>query len=236
MRVRFSHWLQARQRDVRSWTLSLILHGIILLFVGLTVWLPAGRGSVPLDLVITDLLDGDLQEVGSDNGFLDGLGPVGDAAEVPEGEPIVRWDTGRAVEIGGAPASELANGLFPRVSAAVTAATEVVEDDEVEVPVKPNGKGSAKLPSVGSSGGTKGKGKALGANVAGLLDGRGDEARAALVKKGGGTKETERAVDMGLAWLARQQRSDGSWSFQHGPDNPGTFESSTGATGLALMA
>jgi hypothetical protein len=74
------------------------------------------------------------------------------------------------------------------------------------------------------------------ANLAGLLDGRGEEARARLVKSGGGTKDSEDAVELGLNWLARHQRSDGSWSFQHGPDDPGLLDCPTGATGLALLA
>jgi hypothetical protein len=41
---------------------------------------------------------------------------------------------------------------------------------------------------------------------------------------------------MGLAWLARHQNPDGSWSFQHGPDDPGMLDCPTGATGLALLA
>src|SRR5258708_38062452 len=55
-------------------------------------------------------------------------------------------------------------------------------------------------------------------DVSGILGGRGTEARAKLVKSGGGTKESERAVELGLAWLARHQSPDGSWRFPHGPD------------------
>src|SRR5437667_47239 len=36
--------------------------------------------------------------------------------------------------------------------------------------------------------------------------------------------------------LARHQRKDGSWSFQHGPDDPGLLDCPSGATGLALLA
>jgi hypothetical protein len=41
---------------------------------------------------------------------------------------------------------------------------------------------------------------------------------------------------MGLDWLIRHQQADGSWSFQHGPDDPGTMDCPMGATGLALLA
>jgi hypothetical protein len=56
------------------------------------------------------------------------------------------------------------------------------------------------------------------------------------VKSGGGTKASEEAVELGLDWLARQQRSDGSWNFPHGLDEPGTLDCPMGATGLALLA
>jgi hypothetical protein len=79
-------------------------------------------------------------------------------------------------------------------------------------------------------------GKEQGANLEGILDGRNPETRAKLVKSGGGTKESELAVELGLQWLARHQRPDGSWSFQHGPDDPGILDCPTGATGLALLA
>lgn len=75
-----------------------------------------------------------------------------------------------------------------------------------------------------------------GADLKGLLDGRSAETRARLAKAGGGSKESEDAVELGLKWLARHQQSDGSWSFQHGPDDPGTANCPQAATGLALMA
>ncbi len=60
-----------------------------------------------------------------------------------------------------------------------------------------------------------------------------------LIAKYGGNQSTREAVAAGLAWLAKQQRRDGSWSLQgpyadgisaNMPDNP------VAATGLALLA
>ncbi len=70
----------------------------------------------------------------------------------------------------------------------------------------------------------------------GTLAGRGKKARGALVASQGGTAASEVAVNTGLKWLAKHQKPDGSWSFKHGPDDPGAYDSSTGATGLALLA
>ncbi len=58
--------------------------------------------------------------------------------------------------------------------------------------------------------------------------GRNPATRIALVKSGGGNKESEAAVANGLAWLSRQQKKDGSWAFDNGGDK-------AAATGMALL-
>jgi hypothetical protein len=70
----------------------------------------------------------------------------------------------------------------------------------------------------------------------GELAGRSQKARGAMVASQGGTSGSEKAVNGGLKWLARHQKPDGSWSFKHGDDDPGTIDNPTGATGLALLA
>jgi hypothetical protein len=78
-------------------------------------------------------------------------------------------------------------------------------------------------------------GKAVG--FGGELGGRTGNARKDLLARGGGTAGSERAVGLGLDWLARYQQSDGKWSFYHGSDDPGRLDQcTTGATGLALLA
>jgi hypothetical protein len=68
------------------------------------------------------------------------------------------------------------------------------------------------------------------------FSGRGGALRSALLAAYGGTKGTEDAVKEGLAWLAKQQRGDGSWSltgpYQHG----GIQENKVAATAMALIA
>jgi hypothetical protein len=63
------------------------------------------------------------------------------------------------------------------------------------------------------------------------FSGRSGAARAKLVKQNGGTAESEKAVALGLEWLARQQKQDGSWQFDQG-----SKEEVAASTGLVLQA
>jgi hypothetical protein len=65
----------------------------------------------------------------------------------------------------------------------------------------------------------------------GPFPGRSGAAKAKYVKQNGGTEESEKAVALGLAWLAKQQKPDGSWVF-----DKGNKEDVAAATGFALLA
>ncbi len=76
----------------------------------------------------------------------------------------------------------------------------------------------------------------------GGFEGRTGKLKAQLLGEGGGTQESEAAVDRALAWLAAHQWQDGGWrlSFKGGPchdqcGDSGKLETTTGATGLALL-
>jgi len=63
--------------------------------------------------------------------------------------------------------------------------------------------------------------------------------RGMVVRSGASTK-SESTVEVALNWVAQHQLPDGSWSFRRGGAlrnyaNPGTWPSTTGATGLALL-
>jgi hypothetical protein len=62
--------------------------------------------------------------------------------------------------------------------------------------------------------------------------GRSGATKSMLIRKGGGNEESERAVARGLAWLARQQRADGSWIFDVTVE---TRKEVIAATGMALL-
>ncbi len=76
------------------------------------------------------------------------------------------------------------------------------------------------------------------------LAARSSAERKRLVREGGGSDASERAVMLALEWLAKHQREDGGWDFDHtrGPGthrtspNPGAAQTArNGATGLALL-
>ncbi|MEJ5342370.1 MAG: prenyltransferase/squalene oxidase repeat-containing protein [Thermogutta sp.] len=68
------------------------------------------------------------------------------------------------------------------------------------------------------------------------LKGRDEGAKEALLAAYGGTATTEAAVALGLAWLARQQRKDGSWSLVGPYPNGAQDENPEAATAMALLA
>ena len=75
----------------------------------------------------------------------------------------------------------------------------------------------------------------------GGLQGRDANARARLAATRGGSAASEAAVEAGLAWIVEHQRGNGSWRLRHDRRtcncrDPGTTESTTAATGLALMS
>ncbi len=77
----------------------------------------------------------------------------------------------------------------------------------------------------------------------GGLEGRNAESRARLASERGGTEASEQAVELGIQWIIEHQQSNGSWRFFHHRGacdgrcaNQGTKESSSAATGLALLS
>lgn len=84
---------------------------------------------------------------------------------------------------------------------------------------------------------------ALPATAGTMLAGRDPSVRSELVRREGGTTETEAAVARGLQWLARHQNADGSWSLDAwhrapkatGPGDGLGGPSDTAGTALALL-
>ena len=69
-----------------------------------------------------------------------------------------------------------------------------------------------------------------------MFSGRSGAMKEALLSIYGGTPETEDAVALGLAWLAKQQHRNGSWSMR-GPYSDGAIsENKPAATAMALLA
>ena len=78
-----------------------------------------------------------------------------------------------------------------------------------------------------------GEGGMYGTFVAPGMRGRSGSTKNALLAAGGGNSQSEAAVARGLAWLARQQRPDGSWQF--GGNNKGSNSNTVVATGMAML-
>ena len=106
-------------------------------------------------------------------------------------------------------------------------------------------KGVGLGPVYHASGGGVGSGKGTGKNPGAGGSGFGFGSRGmkkGMLGSGGGTKQTERAVAAALAWLARHQNPDGSWSLDYhgrcrgpGCTGPGSADAPGGATALALL-
>lgn len=69
-----------------------------------------------------------------------------------------------------------------------------------------------------------------GGNTFASFPGRSGATKSRLLKEGGGNADSERAVAMGLAWLAKQQKQDGGWEY----DGASKGER-IAATGMALL-
>lgn len=74
------------------------------------------------------------------------------------------------------------------------------------------------------------------------FSGRSGVTKAQLLRREGGTAESEKAVQLGLEWLARHQGGDGGWSLDYHGQCSGDgcpleqpLASDTGATALALL-
>ena len=64
----------------------------------------------------------------------------------------------------------------------------------------------------------------------GNLRGRSGATREKMLRSYGGNDDTERAVALGLAWIAKQQKSDGHWEYDQGQQNE-----HIAATGMSLL-
>jgi len=89
--------------------------------------------------------------------------------------------------------------------------------------------GGIDAPTIGA-GGLGQAGGMGGPNLAGMgFKGRSGSTRQKMLQQGGGNSVTEACVTRGLMWLAKVQRSDGSWEID------GSHKSKVSGTGIALL-
>jgi hypothetical protein len=157
-----------------------------------------------------------------------------DKSDEPEDQPLTNEDLGFDPKI------EAALPEIERIDSATV--DGIVTQDNVGLPdvtttdtqaMPPPGFGATDFTTSGATGEagnfTAGDGGRQGTLNA-LMAGRSASTRSRLVRVGGGSEESERAVGLGLAWLARQQKKDGGWEFDQG-----SKDERAAATGLALL-
>jgi hypothetical protein len=198
---------------VPGWVISLVLHLVILLWLA-WVTLPLERRNDNNDLLMGNSDDPELTEA-----------PI---FEVPSPETSDQMEisdltTSESIEV--APTEILTDTPMDFTADDLQAAPALSQLDPLGDELGPT---SDLLRQIG---GISGEG----------LEGRGQAARARLVREGGGNEGSERAVQMALEWFQRHQNPDGSWSFQmlggRCPcGNHGSADAAfNGATAMALL-
>lgn len=208
-------------RPASSCLVSMVVHALLVIFLGLLATTPRGSGKT-LSLLASSV---------------DGTGDESLATDALDSEST----DSQLIE-------EAAVSTFEQTSQELT---EMIAADRESQ----SGESSAEAVAVedsisallhGTPAGVLGNGATVGigdGDVAGALSGRGAVARARLAQQGGGSAASEDAVTRGLRWLQAHQRADGSWCFdltqcacEGRCTESGTEVSTTGATGLALLA
>ena len=199
---------------VPSWMFSLAVHTVILVILGLMVLVTPEEEMPSLTSVMTK---NDLIEE-----IVDDLSePIDEPVEITPTETL-------EVETEVNPIEDVSEVEEVDIADDVEAPVAAVEFENIANQVAPQTALLSSTESVTGSG----------------LTGRGAEAKAAMVREYGGTKESEAAVAMALKWIANHQNPDGGWSFDHTADgrrnctcgNIGTLKTSfNGATAMALL-
>ncbi|HWB13009.1 MAG TPA: hypothetical protein VG826_27535 [Pirellulales bacterium] len=205
-------------RPTSSCLISLVLHALLVILLGL--WLTATRGGAP-----RVALNASMSEGTRDSDTLETQEFESQASSQPVSEAAVS-----SLE---QTSQDLSQSIKADAESEVPAASEPVAQYSDTGPFMPLADGS--LAGEVSGGGD--------ADVTGALGGRGRDVRARLAIDGGGTPASEDAVSRGLRWLQAHQLPSGGWRFDltQGPcegrcRDSGSEPSSTGATGLALLA
>ena len=111
----------------------------------------------------------------------------------------------------------------PKAGKRPTSMKAVIDDAIAELPPPPRPQPEPEVPV----GGGEGPGEAVGRNGTGGGGPFGQRGDSDLALRMGASRESETAVDLGLAWLKSVQRADGSWT-------DGSHD--VGVTGLATLA
>ena len=236
---RFLTWLDRRAGFwlllIPSWGTSLMIHGVILLVLALYLFVQSGRNR---DAVIEARFATQLTE------DLTSLTPSDHA-----GDPFTTIKTDEppslSIETPKPDESAISQPELPLARFAPELAAPELASSTDAVAANDGSKRTA-LGKVGK----EGVQPPLNGVVSSLhvedmtapFSGRQGPTRAKMVRKEGGSVESEKAVEAGLGWIARHQRPDGSWSLNYhdqcveaGCPNESCLETDAAATGLALL-
>jgi len=236
---RVSAWVDRHAGDdwhrrVPSWGASLLIHALILLMLGLYLYVRAGRD--PGD----DIRGRFASQLTED---LTSLAPADRA-----GEPFTAVKSDEPPSLSVEPAGPEVDKISqPEIKGLERFAPDLA------------GPGLARELNLSASSDAAKPGPrfAPGASAKGLstmitrlhaedmtapFSGRDVATRAKMVRRQGGTVKSEKAVEDGLNWIARHQRTDGGWALNYhgqctgaGCPPQSVSESETAATGLALL-
>lgn len=235
---RLGLWLDRNAGDwhrlIPSWGASLLFHGGLLLLLALYLIVRGGPKTLDIEARFASQLTEDLSS----------LTPSDRA-----GDPFTTLKTDEPPSLTLEAAPDVKTLSQPDVSALARFAPELAGPD---APAPKDASRAVKglaatltrrfAPEVSAS--------ALGRVVTRLhaedmsapFSGRDLAVRAKIVRREGGTVQSEKAVETGLDWLSRHQRGDGGWSLNYqsqcrGKGCPGetSMESETAAVGLALL-
>ena len=212
---------------VPSWGTSLLLHAALLLLLGLYAYARSSWGQ--RDAAIQS-------QFGPGSQLRDNVVSVLPADHA--GDPFTRErkadSPSMSIERAEPDVTLVAQPEIPRLShfAPVIAGPEpgVAVPGAIGAKARGSGKGGTIAPQSHSE------------DISAPFAGRSPDMKAILLRREGGTAQSEMAVDAGLDWLARHQKVDGGWSLDVQAQCQGdgcpvrpALESDTAATGLALL-
>jgi hypothetical protein len=208
-------------RPTSSCLISVVLHALLVIVLGL--WLTAAGGGGP-----KVSLNASMAEATHDADKLDSREFDSQGSQQSTSEAAVSSLEQTSLDLN----KSIAADAQSDVSAAAAESPPATRYSEA-TPFLP-------LPNGSLAGEVSGGGDA---DVSGALAGRGRDVRGRLALEGGGTPTSEDAVSRGLRWLQAHQLPSGGWCFDLAKApcegrcrDPGSEPSTTGATGLALLA
>jgi hypothetical protein len=231
--------IERNRHPLSSFVLSTFLHSCLILVLLLLVTRPV-ESERSISLLATFTTDPTLEKPDTDaEGETVTLqielpAETSQPSEVVETtEPVETSLDSNLAEMVPEPETELAKNPFDAIESAL----------ESIVPVQPTPPTESEFGSNPGAAAANNTELKMTLPTGGGLAGRTADRRPKLVATEGGSEASEAAVEKGLAWIVAHQQDDGSWRLHHHkgecngrcPDE-GTGESTTAATGLALMA